>query len=215
MVFQIMRTKQLFYVIMIVLSLITSNSWCQDSLLSTQSISIRAVDIKQYENSPLRIEGQLKWPKGIWKQLLERSIFTDTVLVSKNEVNGVAKVLGISYGERVVDIVFSMDSCLYEVISIKSNNKCDSIRIEIGKEYTVSFFPYYNYQYTMAYNRNEPLYLNGNVIWVTERKLDSNIYLCPYLNGVYYCPISDAVNEILSSVRFPIDADESRAGREK
>ena len=74
--------------------------------------------------------------------------------------------------------------------------------IEVGKEYPLSLFPFYNYSYTMAYTRNEPIYLDGCVIWINRRKLDGNIYLSPNLEDVFYIPAIDAEERIIELIRF-------------
>jgi hypothetical protein len=54
----------------------------------------------------------------------------------------------------------------------------------------------------MAYTRNDPIYLDGCVIWINRRKLDGNIYLSPNLEDVFYIPAIDAEERIIELIRF-------------
>jgi len=166
-------------------------------------VSIRAVKITQYKNSPLQIDGHLKWSKGIWVWLIDKSIFADSASVNEKKIEGSALIKDIYRGDGIVDIVVSIDSVLYEIITIAKSNKMYGLEeIEVGKEYPLSLFPFYNHSYTMAYTRNEPIYLDGYVIWINHRKLDSNIYLSPNIEDVFYIPAIDAEKRIIELIRF-------------
>lgn len=166
-------------------------------------VSIRAVKITQYKNSPLQIDGHLKWSKGIWVWLIDKSIFADSASVNEKKIEGSALIKDIYRGDGIVDIVVSIDSVLYEIITIAKSNKMYGLEeIEVGKEYPLSLFPFYNHSYTMAYTRNEPIYLDGCVIWINRRKLDSNIYLSPNIEDVFYIPAIDAEERIIELIRF-------------
>lgn len=166
-------------------------------------VSIRAVKITQYKNSPLQIDGHLKWSKGIWVWLIDKSIFADSASVNEKKIEGSALIKDICRGDGIVDIVVSIDSVLYEIITIAKSNKMYGLEeIEVGKEYPLSLFPFYNHSYTMAYTRNEPIYLDGYVIWINRRKLDSNIYLSPNIEDVFYIPAIYAEKRIIELIRF-------------
>ena len=172
----------------IFLAILSSTARSQDTMQYIDPmhlpVSIRAERITQYRNYPLQIDGRLKWPKEIWEWLIAKS---------KN----------ICRGDGVVDIVVSIDSVLYEVIAIARNDKMSDLEaIEVGKEYPISLFPFYNYPYTMAYNRNEPIYLDGHVIWINRRKLDSNIYISPNIYDVFYYPTIDPEKKIFELIRY-------------
>ena len=171
--------------------------------LPSESVSIRAVELGLYDQSPLQIGGRLQWSKGVWKWVLGRSIFTDTMSVDEKAIEGVAKVVSICRGVGATDVVFLMDSFLYEVITPMSMSyECVSGEIELGQEYSITLYPYYNYPFTMAYRRNDPIYLNGYVVWIGSRLFHSNIYICPNLEGLCYRPINDAKEAVLEAVRF-------------
>lgn len=202
-----MKKIKLIFILFAILPILLSEARSQDTLQYFDPInlpiSIRAVRITQYEYSPLRIDGHLKWPKGIWRWLMDKSIFADSMTVSSKKIEGNALIKNICRGDGIVDIVVSIDSVLYEVITVaKNDEKFNLETIEVGKEYSLSLFPFYNYPYTMAYNRNEPIYLNGYVIWINRRKLDSNIYISPDLYDVFYIPTIDAEKKILELIRY-------------
>ena len=191
----------------IFLAILSSTARSQDTMQYIDPIhlpvSIRAERITQYRNYPLQIDGRLKWPKEIWEWLIAKSIFTDTMTVGKKKIEGYALIKNICRGDGVVDIVVSIDSVLYEVIAIARNDKMSDLEaIEVGKEYPISLFPFYNYPYTMAYNRNEPIYLDGHVIWINRRKLDSNIYISPNIYDVFYYPTIDPEKKIFELIRY-------------
>ena len=202
-----MKKNRLIFTLFAFLTILSSNARSQDTLQYIDPmnlpISIRAVRITQYRNSPLQIDGHYKWSKGIWAWLLDKSIFTDSMSVGQKKIEGSALIKNISRGDGIVDIVVSIDSVLYEVITIAKNDKKNTLEeIEIGKEYSLSLFPFYNYPYTMAYNRNEPIYLDGYVIWINRRKLDSNIYISPNLDDIFYNPALDAEKRIFELMRY-------------
>lgn len=202
-----MKKNQLVFAVLAILHIMSSTARSQDTLQYIDPmklpVSIRAVKIAQYEFSPLQIDGRLKWPKGIWEWIINKSIFADSVTVGKNKIAGKALIKDICRGDGVVDIVVSIDSVLYEIITIAKSNKVYGLEeIEVGKEYPLSLFPFYSYSYTMAYNRNEPIYLDGYVIWINSRKLDSNIYLSPNIDDVFYIPAIDAEKKIFELIRF-------------
>lgn len=202
-----MKRIRLLFAFLVILPILSSNARCQDTVQYIDPmhlpISIRAVRITLYEHSPLRIDGRFKWSKGIWAWIMEKSIFTDSTMVSKKKIEGNALIKSICRGDGIVDIVVSVDSVLYEVITIAKNDKVSgSEAIEVGKEYPISLFPFYNHPYTMAYSRNEPIYLDGYVIWINRRKLHSNIYLSPNIQDVFYNPAIDAEKNILELIRY-------------
>lgn len=202
-----MKKKCLISFFIPLMVFLSSNGWSQDTAQYKDPfylpISIRAVRITQYEESPLQIEGQMKWSKGIWKWIIGKSIFVDSIGIGEKKIEGNAIVKDICKGDGIVDIVVSIDSILYEVITIANLEERKGLKtIEIGKKYNLSLFPYYNYPYTMAYHRNTPIFLNGYVVWINRRKLDSNIYLCPDLDGIFYCPADDAEKKIIESVHY-------------
>ncbi|MCR5425160.1 MAG: hypothetical protein K6E93_10470 [Bacteroidales bacterium] len=202
-----MKKIYLIFALFEIWSVLFSNVRGQDTIRYIDPIDlpvhIRAVKITQYEYSPIQIDGHLELPEGIWKWLMDKSIFADSMTVSNKKIEGSALIKKICRGDGIVDIVVSIDSSLYEIITIaKDNEMCGLETIEVGKKYPLSLFPYYNYPYTMAYNRNEPIYLNGYVIWINRRKLDGNIYISPNIDDVFYHSAIDAEKKIFELIRY-------------
>lgn len=203
-----MRNNHLFFLTLLVLSIPVLNGQGLDAELINEirqsSINIKANNIAIYNTSPMIRNGKCMYSKQVWDWVMANSIFKDTASIKEKSIFVEAQVIDIDYGEGVAIYILYADNHLYEVVSLNDNyEKRDINKIEIGEIYSLVLFPYYNFPYTMAYHRNFPIFLDGHVIWIINRKLDSNIYVSPDIDGIYYNPSDNREKRIQKSVGFP------------
>lgn len=175
------------------------------NVIRQTKIDIRADDISIYNKSPMIINGKAMHSKQVWDWVMKNSIFEDTVVFKEKTICIDAQVIDIDYGESVVVFVLYADNHLYEVISLNDTTKEKGIiEMKIGEKYSLVLFPYYNFPFTMAYHRNYPIFIDGHVFWIFKRKLHSNIFVSPDIEGGYFNPSNNKEKKILKSVSFPV-----------
>lgn len=201
MVLKKMNTVKRFFLLFMIIETIfnaqgqsiTDNEFSKCSI----NMSIKALPISYSDSS------KSQWAKQEWQKIITKSTFTDDETISKNKIQGCFKVINIFYANGVVDIILSMDSLLYEVLTI-ANDSADlcSEEIQVGKIYSISLFPYFNYQYTLSYQINEPIYLDGYEISIVSRILHSHIYISPDIKGSCYARSQNADRDIFKLTRY-------------